>query len=82
MKLYSSSHLSRINLYGYAIKNLQRIPHEKSFSNADEYFRPTIEFDKMVEKHNLFAILKGIKPAKHIYKHVYLDDRTNKFVWQ
>ena len=75
------NHLERINLRKYAHQNLKVIPHESIFSNADIYYIPTPEFDKMVEQSNIFAIIKGIKPVKPVYKRTYKNQTTGKVVW-
>ena len=81
MKLYSHNHLERINLGKYAYQNLEVIPHENIFSKADTYYVSTSEFDKMVKQANLFAIIKGIKPVKLVYKRTYKNETTGKVVW-
>jgi hypothetical protein len=81
MKLYNYEHLRRINLHTYASQNLEKIPYDTNSSKADSYYKPTPNFEKMVEQANLFAILKEIKPVKPVYKKTYISPRDNKMYW-
>jgi hypothetical protein len=78
MRLYASHHLERIGLYTWARRNLEQIHHCNDNTNADTYFVPTPEFEKMVQQNNILAALRGQKIAKPVYKNVYNKYRNNR----
>jgi hypothetical protein len=78
MRLYSLKHLGRIDLYTWAYQNLKIVHQSPPYSaNASEYVLPTDEAEQLIQKHNVVAALKGIKPCRPVYKGVYTDKQGN-----
>jgi len=83
MRLYAYEHLKRIGLTEWAYKNLPPIRHDYGSTQADIYFQPTPEFEKMVQQANIWAVLKNIRIVKPVYKSVYKSRRrdSDDLVW-
>ena len=83
MRLYAYEHLKRIGLKDYAYNNLLRIYHDYNSTQADIYFQPTDEFERMVQQANIVAALKGIRIVKPTYKSVYKSWQrdSDRLVW-